>query len=396
MRFALALACFAVANGTGEQVTPESDTRSSLLLGAAGGDADKFILSMGGVPKKVEECHSTCKTCVPKTNRWSYKDCIFCADQSHKLAPLRQRTHNGKTVQAGYCWDGKTCDKACKTCSGKTLEDCTSCADQSYKVGRGRLVMQNGKAVQAGYCWDGKTCDKSCKTCIGKLKKECTSCAEGTVLAAQKFTESIAWPFKVPSGECLAFTELKDFSPRPGGVKCSYSKCTDGATGDEVGFESDIDRVPALASDWKLVCTRICLMGGSLTQVANLRRYDNPESKTGERRVDGKWASGIGNNRNSSPVCALHKTTMCTKNKAFHIENCQRFRKKQTGGAAEHCSEKNCVVQKEVSCVAIFPVCQPVTSTTFLNHANQLTNLSAYMNECKHAIDPCGTLPMLV
>jgi len=263
------------------------------------------------------------------------------------------------------------------------------------------IARVNKAKLNARLNWDGKTCFKvdprtsssmfkSCKTCMNQEYNDCTSCAEGTFLAAQKFTEKKGK--KVTSGRCLALPELKDFKPSSGdplqptlgGVNCRYSQCTDGTTGSILGGNT---------TD-KSVCSRICLMGGYLTRVKNLRRYDNPERKTGERTVDSKF--GLTRfDTISSPVCALHKTTMCTKNKAFHTGNCEKFRKEQDGGKAEHCRQYNCDVQKEVSCVAIFPHYQnhqPLTDVT-----KQLgTNLSAYMNECKHAINPCGTLPMLV
>jgi len=264
--------------------------------------------------------------------------------------------------------------------------------------------------------WDGKTCHKSCKTCSGMKDNDCTSCAEGTLLAAQKFTVTIVSPArplgmnleffnhllstnhifrkKVPSGSCLALPELKDFNPLLG-VKCRYSECRDAVTGVTAGF----------APTEKKVCSRICLMGGSHTKVRNLRRHDNPESKTGERRVDnmfGSFTPSAGwTTRESSPVCALHKTVMCTKNKAFHAGNCQKFRKKQAGGKAEDCVAENCEVQKEVSCVAIFPYKGTAAYTRdgfepLKDVTKELgTNLGAYINECKHAINPCATLPML-
>jgi len=301
----------------------------------------------------------------------------------------------------------KSCHKSCKTCHYGTnkYDDCTSCANQSHKLTPERLVHLNGKKVPYGYCWDGKTCHKSCKTCNGMKDNECTSCpgktttTEGTLLAARKFTQNkIASPSrhllgtrphkivvntKVPSGSCQALPELKDFNPSLG-VKCRYSECRDAVTGVTAGF----------APTDKKVCSRICLMGGSLTKVTHLRRHDNPESKTGERIVDKMFGY------ESSPVCALHKTVMCTKNTAFHDGNCQKFRN-QAGGKAEDCVENNCEVRKEVSCVAILPYRGTAVYTRegFLplkDVTKELgTNLDAYKNECKHAINPCATLPML-
>lgn len=270
-----------------------------------------------------------------------------------------------------------------------------------------RSLLGRGWSLQGAEEWDGKTCyigeekdtskqywgevPLSCKTCTSKEHWDCTSCAEGTFLAAKKFTEKNNT--KVPSGPCLVPPELKDFDPSLGGSKCSYSGCREVTA---TGASQDVQATrgePLPATDQKLVCSRLCLFGGDFTTVKDLRRYDDPESKTGERKVDSKFTSSGGcalHCTRSSPVCAVHKTTMCTKNEAFHTGNCTKFREKQAGGKAEHCRQYNCDVQKEVNCVAILPYgAQDLT-------VELGTNLSAYMNECKHAINPCGTLPMLV
>jgi len=215
----------------------------------------------------------------------------------------------------------------------------------------------------------------------------------------------------------MALPELKDFNPSIG-AQCRYSQCTDsevakssfngltaipfkgatgckGATGKVTHSNKHGTGCSGNSSpDRKLVCTRICLMGGQYTEVSTLRRYDKPESKTAERNVDEKFrsfskmdGSSAGYLYNSSPVCALHKTVVCTVNKAF--SKCQK-----DGGKA--CAKENCDVKKEISCVAVLP--SRDKNGKHLTHVTKQlgTDLSAYTNECKHTIDPCGSLPMLV
>ena len=171
----------------------------------------------------------------------------------------------------------------------------------------------------------------------------------------------------------------KDFNPSLGGVECSFSECKDATTGYPLGVKQ-----PYATTD-KTVCSRICLIGGRITNVINLERYDNPEKRTGRRKVDAKFSYHItGAGSVSEPVCSLHKKVMCTKNKDFHHGNCQKFRNKQAGGKAAHCEQEHCHVQKKVGCVAIIPPYMKDTAHKVLG-----ADLSAYTNECRHAINPC-------
>jgi len=177
----------------------------------------------------------------------------------------------------------------------------------------------------------------------------------------------------------MAPPALKDFNPSLGGVECSFSECRDATTGYTLGLKQ-----PYAATD-KTVCSRVCLIGGRLTRVKNLERYDNPEKRTGRRKVHAKFAKSY----YSEPVCSLHKKVMCTKNKDFHHGNCQKFRNKQAGGKAAHCEQENCHVQKKVDCVAIIPPFMKDTAHKVLG-----ADLSAYTNECRHAINPCDTVAL--
>jgi len=80
---------------------------------------------------------------------------------------------------------------------------------------------------------------------------------------------------------------------------------------------------------------------------------------------------------------------MCTKNKDFHHRKCQKFRNKQAGGKAAHCEQEHCHVQKKVGCVAIIRASMKDTAHKVLG-----ADLSAYTNECRHAINPCDTVAL--
>merc|ERR1740117_1744332 len=67
-----------------------------------------------------------------------------------------------------------------------------------------RSLLGAREVVKNSLPWDGKTCHKSCKTCSGMKDNDCTSCAEGTLLAAQKFTVTIVSPAR-PLGMNLEF-----------------------------------------------------------------------------------------------------------------------------------------------------------------------------------------------
>ena len=112
----------------------------------------------------------------------------------------------------------------------------------------------------------------------------------------------------------------------------------------------------------------------------NLRKFTK-KSKFLRKTQDGRYAQ---DSPISQPVCSLHKIAMCTKNKDFHHGNCQKFRNKQPGGKAAHCEQENCHVHKKVGCVAIIPARMKDTAHKVLG-----ADLSAYTNECKHAINPC-------
>jgi len=218
------------------------------------------------------------------------------------------------------------------------------------------------------------------KTCSGPKPSACTSCFKGRFLAARKFNSkqeiSASWCHPVPA--------LKNFNPSLSGVQCSWSSCYDGDTGDPLGAKQPY------ATTNKMICSRICLIGGGLSTVRNLERYDNPETRTGKRKVDTKFHY----NSYSSPVCALHKMTMCTKNKDFDPGNCQKFRNNEAGGKSKHCKQENCHVKKEVGCVAIFPYVKK--GAKIMGSQIMGTDLSVYENECKHAINPCNPVALFM
>jgi len=231
----------------------------------------------------------------------------------------------------------------------------------------------------------------SSRSLLGAAKADGT-CPEGTLLSARNF-KVLKNGTKVPGGPCVTLPKLEDFKigaadkgaayGAPTGVLCSESGCRT-CSGEKCDTSHSIH-------DWvtmngltkpadKIACSRICLMGGSLTEVKDLQRYNNPTSKTGERstrnlvatKVDSRFATkkhrtGIGGGM-SSPICSFYKTTMCT-------------------------NSTNCDVHKEVSCVAIVPASIGVGKYSGGGSSRQL---AAYRNECKHAINPCGNLPMLV
>ena len=248
-----------------------------------------------------------------------------------------------------------------------------------------------------------RKCHSTCKTCTGPLAVQCTSCsaAGDRSIGAWKFKEHEGK--RVPEGPCMAPPALKDFNPSLGGVECSFSECRDATTGYALGVKQ-----PYATTD-KTVCSRVCLIGGRITNVVNLERYDNPEKRTGRRKVDAKFSyaiTGAGSGKHilfeaklkaagadslSQPVCSLHKIAMCTKNKDFHHGNCQKFRNKQAGGKAAHCEQENCHVQKKVDCVAIIPFARKMKDTV---HKVLGADLSAYTNECRHAINPCDTVAL--
>merc|ERR1712086_1056910 len=221
-------------------------------------------------------------------------------------------------------------------------------------------------------------------------KKDDGTCPEGKILSARNF-KVLKNGTKVPGGMCVPLPKLEDFKigpsvgyGAPAGVLCSDSGCRTCA-GEKCGTSQDestnwVKMNGATKPADKIACSRSCLFGGSLTEVKDLQRYNNPTSKTGERstrnlvatKVDSRFATkkhrtGIGGGM-SSPICSFYKTTMCT-------------------------NSTNCDVHKEVSCVAIVPASIGVGKYSGGGSSRQL---AAYRNECKHAINPCGNLPMLV
>merc|ERR1712086_659316 len=233
----------------------------------------------------------------------------------------------------------------------------------------------------------------SSRSLLGAAKADGT-CPEGTLLSARNF-KVLKNGTKVPGGPCVTLPKLEDFKigaadkgaayGAPTGVLCSESGCRT-CSGEKCDTSHSIH-------DWvtmngltkpadKIACSRICLMGGSLTEVKDLQRYNNPTSKTGERStrnlykkpvdrrfatqknsvVTGGFVTKFGGGL-SSPICLFYKTTMCT-------------------------NSTNCDVHKEVSCVAIVP-------RNYIGGGSS-AQLAVYRNECKHAINPCGNLPMLV
>jgi len=209
------------------------------------------------------------------------------------------------------------------------------------------------------------------------------TCVKGRLVAARNF-KVLKNGTKVPGGLCVPVPKLEDFKIGPSagygapGMLCSDSGCSS-CSGEKCGTSQSPKWVKvngATKPADKIACSRSCLFGGSLTEVKDLQRYNNPKSKTGERKVDSRFATkkllragmvsaqgGI-----SSPICSLYKTTMCT-------------------------NSTNCDVHKEVSCVAIVP--GPVGVGRYIGGGSS-AQLAAYRNECKHAINPCGALPMLV
>merc|ERR1712086_364179 len=213
------------------------------------------------------------------------------------------------------------------------------------------------------------------------------TCVKGRLVAARNF-KVLKNGTKVPGGLCVPVPKLEDFKIGPSagygapGMLCSDSGCSS-CSGEKCGTSQSSEWVKvngATKPADKIACSRSCLFGGSLTEVKDLQRYNNPTSKTGERstrnlvatKVDSRFATkkhrtGIGGGM-SSPICSFYKTTMCT-------------------------NSTNCDVHKEVSCVAIVPASIGVGKYSGGGSSRQL---AAYRNECKHAINPCGNLPMLV
>merc|ERR1712166_44523 len=204
---------------------------------------------------------------------------------------------------------------------------------------------------------------------------------------------------------CKMLPKLRTFNPGSQS-DCKYAPCYDGNTGKLLG-----DKQPYATTD-KTVCSRICLLGGGLTRVKNLERYDNPETSTGNRKVDAKFGNvrGGGNKFGkvliSEPVCGLHKTVMCTKNKEFDLVKCQEFMEKKAGGESPHCKKENCTVQKNVHCVAILPAfplevpailsAQYNASLAFMDDIKTTSGRRAYKDECKYAINPCDPVALYV
>lgn len=248
------------------------------------------------------------------------------------------------------------------------------------------MVLQTDKNY--GYCWDRKCHPQAnCKTCRGRKFLDCTSCPDGLFLGAMRFTETASG--KKPFGLCRAPPTLKDFplSYKLPGVQCSFSICRNAATGLALGFKKPY------AETERTICTRICLLGGQLTMIKNLQRYDKPESREGKRNVDAKFRSG----GMSSPVCAYNKIAMCSKNPHFNTANCERQRAQNPQKTHSCWEQERCNVQKKLECVAILPSSvgkhhQPDITKTVSKVLG--TDLTAYKNECKHAINPCDPVAL--
>merc|ERR1711966_30237 len=248
-------------------------------------------------------------------------------------------------------------------------------------------------------------CHAKCKTCTTPRTRKayhfCTSCHADTYLAVRKFNVKNG-KNQIKSGECLPLPLLEDFDPEQG-VQCSFSKCVNGDTGYGVGnsLSGNLPRHP-FAKMEKITCTRICLLGGDVTQVRHLERFQNPERRTGRQMVSmPKFASPARVHRRrsqprrySAPVCAFHKIVMCIRNHDYDPTKCQAcIEKKNCSLEVEkkNCNQKICGEKKHLSCVAIYSREQ---KTTWRASQATMGNLNDYKNECDHAIDPCSMAGM--
>merc|ERR1712086_1139902 len=299
------------------------------------------------------------------------------------------------------------------------------------------LAMATGNPPQILY---------GCKTCSGsqttrsygtaKLNEQCTSCGTTIVGNEEHNLFLVAKKFKVhegkhvPEGRCELLPSLGEFDPSLKSV-CKDTPCYDGSTGYSIG--NGINGKSYGSTD-KTVCSRLCLLGGALTRVTNLERYDKPEKGTGKRQVGAKFYSqkilpkgrDPGSAKMSEPVCGLHKTVTCTKNKDYDLVNCQKFMAKKADGKSTHCKKENCSVQKNIHCVAILPrkqsqaeiakrsvekISEGSTGThkgnefmkenEVFSKARQVKVFgvkpdTAYTNECKYAINPCDMVALYV
>jgi len=330
------------------------------------------------------------------------------------------KTHNmqiGKFVllliAAALCTQALTNDEA----------DLAEMGGEDESAGNRAMPGQPGKKPPPGQCHKdtfvratppilGNTSaytSYGCKTCSlphgHKPYEQCTSCGTTKIGNDEHDLYLVAKKFKVhegkyvPEGSCELLPKLGEFKPSSKSL-CQDTSCTDGSTGTPIG--GGVNGKPYGSTD-KTVCSRLCLLGGALTRVIGLERY---EKGTGNRQVDAKFwgpdmlgkTRGTRPDKVSEPVCGLHKTVMCTKNKDYDLVNCEK------SGKSTHCKKENCTVKKKVHCVAIFP--KFVTHTTLhaqSSHENPLftvTNGQAYTNdytnECKYAINPCDLVALYV
>jgi len=246
--------------------------------------------------------------------------------------------------------------------------------------------------------------------------EQCTSCGTAKIgnevhklfLVAKKF--KVHEGKHVPEGTCELLPKLGEFDPMQKSF-CQETPCIDGNTGLPIG--SGVNGKSYGSTD-KTVCSRLCLLGGSLTRVTDLERYDDPAKRTGKRKVGSafyKQEAAVQTNmqprptppggwpKMSEPVCGLHKTVMCTKNKDYDFVNCEK------SGKPTHCKKENCIVEKNIQCVAILPRTtdygmnghiETKGSGATYKRSVKSSNVRYFSNECKHAINPCDMVALYV
>lgn len=245
-----------------------------------------------------------------------------------------------------------------------------------------RKLRQGSLESKPSWFLDRKQCSKgspkhhagACKTCNGPKAHHCTSCHEDSkhpFLAARQFATDSKGK-KVVAGICYAAPALESFNYRLG-VNCTWSVCRDGETGEIVGDKADYDKTT------KVACSRVCLVGGTLTMVGALKRHANTDGTGETTMTDVKFRDA---KNKSAPVCSFHKVALCEKAQGYDAEKCKAWKENGTGGEAKHCQLEDCHVTKKLGCVAILPA--------YKNPSELGTDLTAYMNECKHAVSPCA------
>merc|ERR1712086_496956 len=126
---------------------------------------------------------------------------------------------------------------------------------------------------------------------MGGTKKDDGTCPEGKILSARNF-KVLKNGTKVPGGYCVPLPKLEDFKIGPSvGYDAPGTLCTDSGchvcSGEKCGYPPNADGTSqspqwvkingAIKPTDKIACSRSCLFGGSLTEVKDLRRYNNPE-----------------------------------------------------------------------------------------------------------------------